>query len=770
MTSIVTSIVNFVDRRSGLCLIMSIGLILLALPGLTYYQAQNDVRIWFKSDDPNILALDQFEHRFGNDESLAIALHHPEGLFTPERIEALRELTDQVWQIPQVIRVDSLITATVTESSEDEILIDYLLVPDVPWDADYLAKREQVALEHPRLPGYLISQDGKTALIFARLSPTLEGSPNYEWIVATAREFIAPYQDRDGLKLYLTGEATINNAFREIAADDSKVILPLLFLVITISLGLLFHSFLGVLLPLGLTIFTVTTTLGLGFFAGLKFNSILNILPAILVAVTIADSVHILMSYFQFRAMGEEPREATLHSLNKNIVPTLLTSLTTMIGFLSLTFTDLLPIKRLGLMAGLGCVLAWYFSIFLLGPLLLRLELKLPNYLKNLYGGLDKEGNRKAKISRDFIAWIARFRPAILGFFALLSGASLWLGLQNEINANPYTYFAPETAIRQANTFIKENFGGTSGPEVMISTGETDGIKDPAFLKKVEAFKTWLEGQEFVDKTIDIVDIVKEMNQSFHGGERAHFKIPDDKNQVAQLLFLYTLSLPQGMDLNNRMSLNYESMRMSILWRIQTSKDWGYWIQEIEKKAVELGLNIQVTGKTNLFQRMMGYVVLTFSQSIIAASILVCLLMMILFRSVKIGLISLLPNIMPLILGAAFMKLSGMSLNIGTTLVASVCLGIAVDDTIHFLSNYYRWRAEGMSRADALTQIMTFTGSALIVTTVILVAAFGLFMLGSFTPNVNFGVMCAFVLLTALIVDLVFLPALLLKKEPNQVQ
>jgi uncharacterized protein len=765
MQKLVTKCIDLIERYPLSCLWSCLVFFILSVPGLYFFESQNDVRVWFRADDPNIVTLNSFERRFGNDENLVIAIHHPDGVFQPERMKLIEKLNEELWQIPQVIRVDALTSATISESLDDEILIDNLLDPEVEWTQEYLDLRKDIALSNSQLPGYLVSKDATVAMSFLRLTPTLEGSPNYDLIMKHAREITAPYQNQAGLEIHMTGEAAINNAFREISSEDSQLILPLLFLVIFVSLALIFRSLLGILLPVGLTVMTVTATLGLGFHFGLKFSSILNILPAILIAITIADSVHVLMSYFQFRAMGSNYKEAARLSLNKNIIPTLLTTLTTMIGFLSLTLTDLLPIKRLGMMAGLGGLIAWIFTIFLLGPVLFKYPLTVPKFLMESFGHLSNDGKKRAVLSQTIIHWIGRHRLKILSGFTVVTMLSLFLGLQNEINANPYSYFSDSTTIKTSNSFIKDSFGGTAGPEFMISTGREDGIKDPAFLRKVEAFKNWLEEYPFVDKTIDIVNIVKEMNQSLHGGDPDYFTIPDGNNDVAQLLFLYTLSLPQGMDLNNRMSLDYETMRMSVLWRIHTSKEWGEWIEVIEKKAQEMELDLVVTGKTNLFQKMMSYVVITFAKSIVTASFLVCILMMILFKSWKIGIISLLPNFLPLVIGAGFMYVAGMSLNIGTAIVASVCLGIAVDDTIHFLSQFYHWRSLGKSREESLIQVMTFTGSALLVTTVILVFAFGLFVLGSFTPNVNFGVMCAFILSIALIVDLIFLPALLIDKK-----
>lgn len=756
-------IAKIVTKYPRLCLIFSSLLFLVSAPGLMKFESQNDVRIWFQESDPKIQVLNAFERQFGNDENLVIAVHHPDGLFQPQRMKALHEISEKTWLLPQILRVDSLTTFNITESFNDEIVIEPFLDEYVEWNQEYLEMREKIALDHPHLPGYLISADAKTSLIFARLTPTLEGSPNYELIIDRARDLQNEYAD-SGLKVYLSGEATMNNTFREISALDASKILPLLFLAILIFLFLVFKSPVALALPIFIIIMTVTSTLGLGFWFGIKFNSLLGILPAILVAVSLADSVHVLISYFQFRAQDDNFQSATEKSLHKNMIPVFLTSLTTMIGFFSLTTTELVPIQVLGLLAGLGCLMAWFYTIFFLIPLLMLVKLPVPKHFITLFGDL----NHGHPISHKFTEWLKKFTKPILIIFSLISVVTLYISSTNTINSNPLSYFSDDVPLKIANEFILENFGGNAGPELLIDSGKTDGIKDPDFLKKVDLFKSWLADFDFVDKSIDIVDIVKDMNKALNGGDPSFYLIPETQEEVAELLFLYTLSLPQGMDLNNRMSLDYQQMRMSILWQIKTSAKWGEMVKIMEAKGEELGLNIKITGKTNLFQSMMGYVVATFFKSILTAAFMVSLIMMILFKSFRIGLISLIPNIIPLLIGGAFMKLMGMNLNIGTTLVASVCLGIAVDDTIHFLSNFYRYKNEGATPEQAVQKIFTYTGSALIVTTAILVAGFGLFVFGDFTPNVHFGVLCAIVLTTALLVDLIFLPALLLQSEKQK--
>lgn len=731
-------------------------LVALLVPGISQFSEDYDVRTWFRETDPNIKQLDKFEKQFGNDENLVIVVHSPSGIFDKESIEVLRGLTEKTWEIPQVLRVDSLINFNYTSAEGDDINVDPFL-EEGELTADFLAHKERQALSHRVLPGYLISKDAKSAMIFARLV-TLEGGPNYEKIISAARAAIASYAGKHDHKYYVLGEAAVNDAFREIANNDAALILPMLFALIVFYLLWIFRSFTAMLLPLTVTLFSVLGTLGFCFYLGFKFTSILSILPGILIAISIADSVHVMMSYFQFRGMGIASKEAAFKSLEKNFIPTLLTTASTMIGFLSLSTTELQPIRQLGLLAAFGCALAWIITVFFIVPWISKIDFKVPK----LFSDRLSNTGEATEFSRNCVKKLHKFSTPILVFFSILAVASFYIAAQSKVNSDPFGYFKKGTVLWQGNDFVKKAFGGNSGPEIVIESGATDGIKEPDFLKKVEKFKGRIDANPRVNKSIDIISIIKDMNKSLYGGLEEEYKLPLTKKAVAEQLFLYSMSLPQGMDLNNRMTLKNDSIRMSILWGVYDSQGWLSEVENIEKIAKEEGLNVYVTGKFLLFQRMMNYVVETFFKSVTMALVLVAILMMIVFKSFKLGLLSLVPNLLPLVIGGAFMKLVGIDLNIGSSLVASVCLGIAVDDTIHFLANFNKYRSEGHDLDETIAKIYTFTGSALFVTTTILVSAFGLYTIGDFIPNVHFGILCAVILSVALIVDLVFLPALLL--------
>ncbi len=750
----------FVVEHPKKLLVFSLFFIMAFIPGLLRFNEKYDVRIWFRETDPQIEKLNAFERHFGNDENLVIAMYSESGIFDEQSMKTLYELTDKAWLIPEVLRVDSLTNYSDTFAEGDEIFVEPF-IKDGPWDSSYLNERRERAAKHRVLPDYLISKDGKSAMVFARLVPTLQGSPNYQLIVERARELIKNLEEKDPeAQFHLIGEAAVNDAFREVSWTDSEKIIPLMFALIIIYMLFTFRSVSATLLPLTLIGTSILITFGLCFYLGMHYNQILSILPGILVAISIADSVHLIVTYLQFRGMGHDSKTAGLYALQKNFIPTFLTSVSTLIGFWSLMITDLVPIREMGLLAGVGTGVAWILTITMIAPAMILAPIKVSGHFR-----IFTKDQSPRPWALKATSLIQRGSFFIVFLFISLSGLSIYFGSKVEVNSNPYEYFSDHIPLKRANEFVKDVFGGNAGPEFVFESGQADGIKDPEFLARVEKLKNWLDSKDYINKTIDIIDIIRQTHQALNAGNPEFYKIPPEKEAIAQELFLYTMSLPQGMDLNNRMTLDNSSMRMSVLWSVFDTRGWLEHVDEIESKMKELGIEGHATGKFLLFQRMMDYVVLTFLQSITMAMILIALLMMLLLRSFKLGVLSLFPNILPLTFGAAFMYLTKIDLNIGSALVASVCLGIAVDDTIHFLTNYYRLRKEGHSISESIARVFTYTGSALLVTTVILVSAFGLFIIGDFVPNFHFGLLSSFVLIVALITDVIFLPALLFSIE-----
>ncbi len=771
---------NFLVTRPLIA--MSLGVLLIAtfVAGLPRLGSDFSYRMWFRETDPLLKAFDEFERQFGNDENVVVAIHSESGVFDVETATMIHSLTEDMWQVAEIIRVDSLSNFNWVHAEGDEMIVEPL-IPDLEeLGTDILAERAKVAENHETVPGYLLSPDGKTALVIGVLKPAIGGTPDYNEVMSSTRElmrkysavelpatlrdftFIETYQGQGDHTFYISGSAAVSQTFKDVTEADLETMIPVLLLAIVVFLLLSFRRFSALVLPFVIIVPSLMMALGFAGWTGFKFNNLTSTVPHILIAIGIADAVHILVTFFQFRRMGYERVEATRKTLDKNLLPTLLTSVSTTIGFFSFTTAELVPIIGMGVLAGVGTMFAWLITILMLCPLLALLPIKVKKEEDATH--ISEAHPQAIRYTR----WLQRWRVPIMALYAIGGAVAIYVALQNEINADVFKYFSTEVHTRTANFYIEEQVGGISAIEISIDSGEADGIKDPAFLKKVEALEDWLDSRDHITKTIAITDIIKQSNRSLNGEDQAAYIIPDDRNLIAQELFLYTMSLPQGMDLNNRMTLDNRRMRLSAMTTMHKSAQAVKEFALIEKKAEELGLSAMITGKNPLYHRMNGYVVRTFITSILLAVVLVSILMVIILRSVKLGLLSMIPNLMPLVFGGMFMTMLSKPLDIGTVLVASTCLGIAVDDTVHFLTNYLRWRRNGSSRQMAVAHVLTHTGPALVVTTLILVAGFGTFAFAAFVPNINFGILTAIVLTTALVTDGTLLPALVLGRAQEQ--
>lgn len=765
---------NFIVYKPWLALGVFLTCLLIFLPGIFSIESKWSPRIWFDEDHPQIQNLNRFESQFGSDTFISVGVYHPNGVFQKNVLNTVYEITEKMWMVKDIIRVESLTNFNMIRAQGDEILINPFLED---WeekakdpnkvDSQDLEKLKKDALTHDVLPDFFISKDATYTIIYAYLIPGLNGKePNFTKAVDQTREIINQYQ-KNGIEIYLTGPAAGNDAFREVSGSDNKKLIPFMFGFIVLLLFLQFRSFSTIILSLGLIGTTIGVTFGAMGHSGIIFNSLLAAIPGVLLAICIADAVHIFTSYFYFRTLEYPSQEATRLSLIKNFQPTILTSLSTAISFFSITHTDIAPIRDLGLLSGFGTIMAWLFTYLILGALLSLYSKKLDQYpvkTFEFYRLLKKDHNteRKRETSQMMVNSIQRFRYLIiLGFFAL-SGVSVYIAIQNEVNSDPMKYFHKTVPIRKAYDFTGTKLDGLRGIELVVDAGEAEGIKKPEFLNRLDAYMNWLVKDPDITRVRSAREIIKKMNQTLHQEKEEEYRIPESAEAVGQLLFLYTFGLPQGMDLNNQFTLDNRRLRIKVSWRIETSKESEIKKDYIIKKAKDFGLNVETGGNAPIYLSMNQLVVNTFFSSMAMALCLVSLLLFLVYRDIFISLLAMLPNVIPLLFGGALMQLLGKPIDIGTSIVSTVCLGIAVDDTIHFVSSYKQYRAQGLGPNEAILETFMITGKALVITTVLLVVGFGAFVFGEFVPNRNFGMLCSMILALALLTDLFFLPALLL--------
>lgn len=752
-----TITVEFITHRPWVALGLSLLLMAVLIPGLARVKADYSHRGYFYDDDPMLMEFDRFERRFGNDDAVLIALHSPSGIFDVDSINVLKELTAGLWLIPEVIRVDSLANYNWVHADGDELIIEPFIPDDRPLTTDLLKARRKQALEHELIPDYLISRDGKTALLFATIKPGIEVQSDTKAIVDATRKLMEEHRRGDHV-IHLSGGPVITHAFNEVTTSDLTTLVPMTMALTILLLVVTFRSVVGVLLSLLIIGAVNIGSIAFAGWVGVELTAVTAALPEIMIAISVGITIHLLVTFFRTYRRINDRKAAIEHTLLKNFLPTLMTSLTTVMGFLSFSTADLEPVAGLGFLAGFGTALAWVLSYFLLGPLLVIFPIKVQLIE-------EKKRFQSEDRSRAFIRFIARHRRLLISSFTAVSIVAGIVSFKNTINSDPVKYFREGYWMRRAVEFIEAEVGGARSIEVIVDAGMEEGIKSPEFLAKVDSFQSWLNRFPGVTRTVSIVDILKQTHRSLNGDRAQAYVIPETKEAIAQELLLYTMGLPQGMNINDRVTTKNDALRMTVLWKIGTSAEATAAIDAIEKQGRSLGLNVTVTGKNRLYQSMNGYVVRSFIVSVSLAIFLIGMSLIVFFRSLKMGLLAMLPNVVPLLIGGGVLWAIQKPIDVGLVLVMSICLGIAVDDTIHVITNFNRLKREGRSTYEALVDIYAHTSPSLIATTLVLCAAFGVFVFATFTPNVYLGIMSAVILLIALLCDLVFLPALLLDKR-----
>ncbi|HHK8428611.1 TPA: RND family transporter [Vibrio parahaemolyticus] len=744
-------------KYSLLVLLATIFLIIVATIGGKNLYFRGDYDIFFDGTNKQLLAFDEIQTTFAKTDNLAIVIAPEDGdIFTPQTLSLIQKITVDAWQVPYSSRVDSIANYQHTEASDDDLLVEDLLYSEYELIPERISKVKSIALSEPVLKSALVSEKGDVTVVNITVQlPEMDKTAEVEEVVSSINAMIDRYQRAyPDVTFHKAGIIAMNHAFMTAAQDDSSTLVPTMLVVILVFLTIMLRSILSVIATLIVIIGSVMATMGISGWARMFLSTATVNVPTLIMTLAVADCVHVIATMRQSMKNGFTKAQSIERSIALNFVPILITSVTTAIGFLMMNMSDSPVLRDFGNLSALGVMVACFLSVTLL-PALLKL---LPIHVK-----METSQDQKHVMDRlgDFVV---SQRRALLPLSVVVIVVCASLIPLNKVNDESVEYFGQRNEFRQAADFMEERISGMTNISIAIKTNESQGIAAPDFLNTIGEFSSWLRGQPETDHVATLADVYKRLNKNMHGDDEAYYSLPQERELAAQYLLLYEMSLPYGLDLNNQINVDKSSIKMVLtvanlgsVELVDLENRIYQWFTEhapqYQVVASSPSLMFAHIGETNMAS-MLSTLPITL--------VLISALLIFALRSVRLGLVSLMPNIAPAVIGFGLWALISGEINLGLSVVVTLTLGIVVDDAVHFLSKYQRARREGQTAEQAVRYAFHTVGRALWITTVVLVAGFSVLAMSSFRLNADMGQLSAIVIFIALVVDFLFLPTLLM--------
>lgn len=746
-------------QHNRLILIVSVAIIAAIGFGMKNLYLETDYKIFFDENDPYLAADDNLKSVYGKSDNILFVIDpHDNEVFSTQTLSAIEELTEQAWSIPYSKRVDSITNYQYASVEGDDIVIDNLVDDARNLSEQNIGKVRAVALGEVGLIGRLISESGKTSAVNVTLNLPDPATTATQESVLRAREIkTAIEKAHPSISVYLAGIVPTEQTFSEIATADAQTLIPLMFVLVSLLLAVILRSVSATVCTILIIIVSAVVSMGFSGWYGMAINNVNISAPTIIMTLAVADCVHIFNTFLASYGRNGNKAEALVYSLHQNIYPVFLTSVTTAFGFLTMNFSESPPFRELGTISAVGVVGAFFASVFVLPGLIMLLPFK---------------QNRQESSVSVLTKWLSDVvilhrKKLFSGLLAVIVLTSSFI-LKIELNDNPIGYFSSATPVRQASEFIEKNLSGTQIIYYSLDSKAPEGVLEPAFLKSAETFAEWLRSQPEVANVESFTDIIKRLNQIMHDDDSAWFRLPNDRPLTAQYFLMYSLSLPYGLDLSNQISADQSSLKITATLKNQNSQglldfedrvqDWfTRKMPSLQVPGASHSVSFAHIGQRNIESMLFGS---------LTAVLLISLSLILTFRSIKYGLLSFIPNIFPAVVTLGIWGATVNQVNMAASVVFSLSLGIIVDDTIHFMVKYLSAvRQKKCSAEEAVRYAFANTGSALISTSIALASGFMVLAFSDFTVNSTSGLLVAIIILVAIVLDLLFLPSLLMKVD-----
>ena len=722
-----------------------------------------------RKDSPAILTYDQLREQFGRDVYM-IATITTDEIFTPAFIARLQQVETDAWKkVPWIDDLILLTNARAIYADGDDVRIEGLFEnwPDTA-DMEDIIRRVQESQVYRNL---VLSDDHRTTAILVRLQnfyPDEEtgellnlGEPQFVQSAEGMRDMLRPFAEA-GDRVAVAGTPVVVTELQIAMQKDMGRFTLLTIVFVALMLWWLFRRFSAVSLPLLVVILAALGTMGLLAWTDTPLQMPLVILPSFLIAVGIGDSIHLISIFYQQLRRSTSVVEAIGHAMRHTGLAMFLTSITTAAGLLSFAGSDILPVSSLGWVAASGVMLAWFYSITLLPA---GLALMQRFFVTGSNSPAPRAHQGMNRFTDTCIHLAIHYPRQIIVLSIFCAGVALWQASQLHFSHHPLKWLPEDWPIRQATAVIDGTLSGSMNVELLLDSGEQDGWRNSARMQQLAALTDSLGNAEFsvpVRKIQSVTDMLREMNQALHGGEPAYYVTPDNDPLLAQELFLLEMSAAN--DLYRRVDRDYRTTRITLSVPWVDTLYYATLVQELETLArsqISADIKVTATGMVPVLGRTLAAVIIDTARSYGIAFVVIGIMMMLLLGRIKAGVIAMIPNLLPILMALGFMHAAGIPLDMFSMLVGAIAMGLAVDDTIHFMHHYEQNRSRGASPQKAIELTLHESGRAMLTTSIILAGGFMVFIFSQMNNLTGFGLVTAFTIAVALLADFLLAPALM---------
>ncbi len=751
------SCISMVVTRRWLTILLSLLVMLALAAGATRLIVVDvDFRNHFGESDPHLLALEQLEETYALSDVALVAVAPREGtIFTRETLVAIEELTEQLWRTPYATRVDSISNYTHSEGFEDELVVEPLIDEASALSDTDIERIRDIAFGTEEIAGRFFSRDGRVAgLVVSIVLPDDNRELTKREVTDYLYETIADAGEKyTSIDYHLLGGLILNRVIGDALDEETAILGPIALGTMLLVALVLIRSIWGTLAIVLMIATVIPSALGFAGWTGLKLFGESGAALFVLMAVTVAHSVHIIEAMAVGLRQGMAKTEAAIYAVRVDVWPIFLTSFTTAIGFLSLNFVDMPPFKVMGNIVAFGSMCAFVFSVTLLPAFLSILPIRPRKIRENKWDPFDR-------LSR-FVISHRTILLCLSGILAVFLAAGI---SKIELRENWLEVLDESYEFRRSADFLSENFPGVETYEYSLDSGREGGVTDIEYLKQVDAFADWYREQPEFVHIFSIADIMKRLNKNLHGDDPDYYVLPDDPELAAQYLLLYEFSLPVGRDLNNLIDHDRRATRTTVSVKSMSSKEKidlddrsRAWLQQNAPSMETGATGISIVGSHSIQRNIENMLQGTF-----VAMAIVSLLLFAIFRSIRLGLVSLIPNFLPAAMAMGLWGYLVGEVGVPAAVVTAIAFGIIVDDTIHFMTKYTDSRKAGKLPSESVQIAFRLVGRALFTTTVVFGLGFMVFGASGVVGNQVLGLLVGITVIIALLADFFFLPPLLM--------